>query len=211
MLENIELFTQSSIRIRSGQQLIYVDPFSMRESPHDADYILITHDHYDHFSPEDIEKVSMDSTVLFVPEKMEGQARRESGIDKVHTVCPGEHYSFDQLEFDTIPAYNKLKPFHPKSSGWVGYLLNINGKKIYIAGDTDKNKENQKVTCDIAMVPIGGTFTMDAKAAAKLINIIKPEIAIPTHYGSIVGKKEDARVFADYVKAPIKTEIIMQY
>ena len=142
---------------------------------------------------------------------MEGQARKESGIDNILTVRPGEHYRFDQLEFDTIPAYNRLKPFHPKSSGWVGYLLDIDGKKIYIAGDTDNNKENQKVSCHIAMVPIGGTFTMDAKAAAKLINTIKPELAIPTHYGSIVGKKEVARVFAEHVKAPTRTEIIMQY
>lgn len=212
MIENIEVFTQSSIRITDGDCRIYIDPFQMSEAPKDADFILITHDHYDHFSPEDIEKVSNGRSVLLVPAKMIPQADKISSIvGEIHSVMPGEHYGINGLEFDTIAAYNNLKPFHPKSAGWVGYILQIDGQRIYIAGDTDMNRDNQDVKCDVALVPIGGKFTMDAKKAAEFINTIQPSIAIPTHYGSIVGKKEDADVFAAGVKAPIRTEIKMLY
>ena len=212
MIEDIEVFTQSSIRITDGDCRIYIDPFQMSEAPKDADFILITHDHYDHFSPEDIEKVSNGRSVLLVPAKMIPQADKISSIvGEIHSVMPGEHYGINGLEFDTVAAYNNLKPFHPKSAGWVGYILQIDGQRIYIAGDTDMNRDNQDVKCDVALVPIGGKFTMDAKKAAEFINTIQPSIAIPTHYGSIVGKKEDADVFAAGVKAPIRTEIKMLY
>ena len=212
MIEHIEVFTQSSIRITDGDCRIYIDPFQMSEAPKDADFILITHDHYDHFSPEDIEKVSNGRSVLLVPAKMIPQADKISSIvGEIHSVMPGEHYGINGLEFDTVAAYNNLKPFHPKSAGWVGYILQIDGQRIYIAGDTDMNRDNQDVKCDVALVPIGGKFTMDAKKAAEFINTIQPSIAIPTHYGSIVGKKEDADVFAAGVKAPIRTEIKMLY
>lgn len=212
IIENIEVFTQSSIRITDGDCRIYIDPFQMSEAPKDADFILITHDHYDHFSPEDIEKVSNGRSVLLVPAKMIPQADKISSIvGEIHSVMPGEHYGINGLEFDTVAAYNNLKPFHPKSAGWVGYILQIDGQRIYIAGDTDMNRDNQDVKCDVALVPIGGKFTMDAKKAAEFINTIQPSIAIPTHYGSIVGKKEDADVFAAGVKAPIRTEIKMLY
>ena len=212
MTENIEVFTQSSIRITYGDRRIYIDPFQMREAPKDADFILITHDHYDHFSPEDIEKVSNGKSVLIVPAKMLPQAEKVSSIvEEIHSVMPGEHYGISGLEFDTVAAYNNLKPFHPKSAGWVGYILQIDGQRIYVSGDTDMNRDNRDVKCDIALVPIGGTYTMDAKKAAEFINTICPSVAIPTHYGSIVGKKEDADIFAADVKAPIRTEIKMLY
>ena len=212
MTENIEVFTQSSIKITAREGVIYADPFKMRGEPHDADYILITHDHYDHFSPEDIEKVAKAETVLIVPEKMEGKAKEVSRlVSRIVTVKPGNSYDTDGLEFETIPAYNNMKPFHPKSAEWVGYIISADGHRIYIAGDTDATKEAKEVKCDIALIPIGGTYTMDAKKAAELINAISPVIAIPTHYGSIVGRKEDAEVFAENVKAPVKVEIKMQY
>ena len=211
MIENIEVFTQSSIRITDGNHRIYIDPFQMREAPKDADFILITHDHYDHFSTEDIEKVSNGKSVLVVPAKMIPQAEKLSSIvGEIHSVMPGEHYGIGSLEFDTVASYNNLKPYHPKSAGWVGYILNVDGKRIYAAGDTDVVKENQAVRCDIAMVPIGGTFTMDAKKAAELVNTIGPEIAIPIHYGTIVGKPADAQTFTSLVKPEIKVEIIIE-
>jgi len=212
MTENIEVFTQSSIRITDENRRIYIDPFQMREAPKDADFILITHDHYDHFSPEDIEKVSTGKSVLIVPAKMIPQAEKLASIvGEIHSVMPSEHYGISGLEFDTVAAYNNLKPFHPKNAGWVGYILKISDQRIYISGDTDVNRDNRDVKCDIALVPIGGKFTMDANKAAEFINTIKPAVAIPTHYGSIVGKKEDAEVFAAGVKAPVRTEIKMLY
>ena len=212
MTENIEVFTQNSIRIRSGVGTIYIDPFRINEEPGDADFILITHDHYDHFSLEDIEKVSKLDTVIVVPEKMTVKARDISGsVAGVETVKPGEHREIRGLELETVPAYNTLKPFHIKSAGWVGYILCIDGKRIYIAGDTDATKEAAAVRCDVALVPIGGTYTMDAKKAAELINEIKPAVAIPVHYGGIVGKPGDGQVFADNVKDPVRVEFKLKF
>ena len=169
MTDIIEVFTQSSIRIKGRTENIYVDPFKLNIKPHDADYILITHDHYDHFSPEDIEKAAGAGTVLILPERMKDKAAELSGIvDKVITVKPGQSYEVGTLMFRTVPAYNKIKPFHPKSAGWVGYVLNVDDETIYIAGDTDDTKEAEGVKCDIALVPIGGTYTMDARKAAEL-------------------------------------------
>ncbi len=204
MIDNIDVFKQNSIRIKSDVGTIYIDPFKIDDETHDADYILITHDHYDHFSPEDIDKIKKDDTVLVVPEKMEAKAIKESGIKEIETVKPGTYHEFGNLELETIPMYNILKPFHPKAAGWVGYILKINGKRIYIAGDTDATKEAKEVICDIALIPIGGTYTMDPKKAAELINEINPEVSIPTHYGSIVGKLSDAKTFAANVKDTIK-------
>ncbi len=212
MTENIEVITQSSIRIRVEIGNIYIDPFQMREEPKDADYVLITHDHYDHFSPDDIRKVAGNRCTLIIPEKMQTKARvAERTVDSIRTVAPGASYEIGELKIETIPAYNNLKPFHPKSAGWVGYILNLDGQRIYIAGDTDATKEAQSVRCDIALVPIGGTYTLNAKKAAELINQIRPAIAIPTHYGGIVGKKEDAAAFAANVTPTTKVEILMQY
>ena len=207
MTGNIEVFIQNSIRIRSRVGVIYIDPFQMKEEPKDADFVLITHDHYDHFSPEDIGKVSKADTILVVPEKMAAKAQEVSGmVRKIETVKPSIYREMGELEFETVPAYNTLKPFHPKSAEWVGYILRIDGKRIYIAGDTDATKEAKAVKCDIALVPIGGTYTMDAKKAAELINTIRPDVAIPVHYGHIVGKPGDGEVFAENVMAPIKVE-----
>lgn len=208
MTENIKVFKQNSIRIESSKGAIYIDPFEMEESPHDAAFVLITHDHYDHFSPESIEKVANRNTVLVVPEKMEKKAGEASGsVGRTVTVKPGIIKEIDGLVFETIPAYNTLKPFHPKSAEWVGYILRVNDKRIYIAGDTDATKEAKAVKCDIALVPVGGTYTMDAKKAAELINTIHPDVAIPVHYGSVVGTPKDGETFAALVKGPTKVEV----
>lgn len=213
MTDNIQVFTQNSIRIEDRGRNIYIDPFQMKDAPHDADFIFITHDHYDHFSPEDIMKVAGDDTVLIVPDRMAGKAKREVTdlATGMITVNSDVHREVDGLEFETIPAYNILKPFHPKNAGWVGYILDIDGRRIYVAGDTDATKEAKAVECDIALVPIGGTYTMDAKKAAELINMLRPDVAIPTHYGSIVGKTSDGETFAELVKAPVKVELKMRF
>ena len=207
MIENIEVNIQNSIRIAASVGVIYVDPLEIPDECHDADYILITHDHYDHFSPEDIRKIAKEGSVLVVPEKMSAKAQEVSdAVSRTETVKPSTDLEINGLEFETVPAYNTLKPFHPKSAEWVGYVLKVDGKRIYIAGDTDATKEAKAVKCDIAIVPIGGTYTMDARKAAELVNTICPDIAIPVHYGSIVGKASDGDVFAKNVKEPIRVE-----
>ena len=212
MTENIKVFTQSSIRIQCSQGAVYFDPLGIKEELHDAAYIFVTHDHYDHFSPDDIVRICSDNTILIVPEKMENQAREAAlPVKEIRTVKPGEAQEINGLLFETVPSYNEKKAFHPKNAGWTGYILRTDGQRIYVAGDTDATREARKVKCDIALVPIGGTYTMDAEEAADLINDISPAIAIPTHYGSIVGKRSDEEVFARNVKAPIKVEFKLQF
>ena len=208
MVDNIKVFTHSSIRVQSRDKAIYADPFEMKQAPHDADIILITHDHYDHFSPNDISKVAKPETVLVVPEKMAKKAGdAKSLVSRIETVPQGASIDVDGLKIETVPAYNTLKPFHMKSAGWVGYIFEADGKRVYIAGDTDATKEAKAVKCDIALVPIGGHYTMDYKDAAAVVNAIKPEVAIPTHYGSIVGSPEDGNKFTELVDDSIKVEI----
>ena len=118
-------------------------------------------------------------------------------------------YNVDDIEFETIPAYNINKSFHPKNSNWVGYIININNIKYYIAGDTDITDEAINVKCDIAFIPIGGTYTMGYKEAATLTNKIKPKYAIPIHYGLIVGKYEDAIKYSNLLDKEIECKIII--
>ena len=198
MIDNITINTQSSIRITDGGKVIYCDPFRIQGEPHDADIIYITHEHFDHFSPDDIAKVKKDGTVIVVPESMKKKC------PGALMVKAGESTVIDGIPTEAVRAYNKLKPFHPKAAGWVGYILTVSGSRIYIAGDTDATDEAKAVVCDIALVPIGGRFTMDAKAAADLVNTIRPKYAIPTHYGDVVGRQEDGKVFEGLVDASVK-------
>ena len=198
----IEINCHSSIRI-TANKTIYFDPFKIEEECHDADIIFITHDHYDHFSIEDIKKIEKDDTVYVIPECMYNML----GGENVIVVEPGEKTIVEGFETFAVPAYNKLKPFHPKMKGYVGYNVLIEGKRVYVAGDTDMNEDNMKLKCDIALVPVGGKYTMDYKQAAELVNLIKPEIAIPTHYGDIVGDKNDGEKFIGLLDPEIKGEL----
>ena len=212
MIENITVNAQSSIRIQDSNRVIYADPFKIRKDTHDADFILLTHDHFDHFSPEDILKVAKIDTILVVPGTMMGKARTvASSVGDIRMVKPGESGDIDGLEYETIPAYNVGKSFHKKSAGWVSYILTLGGKRIYIAGDTDETEEALNVVCDVALVPIGGTFTMDAREAARLINNIRPKVAIPIHYGSVIGSRYDAETFRDNVDLTIPVEVKMMH
>ena len=208
MTENIRVLTHSSIKI-TGEAVIYVDPYDITDAEGDADIILITHDHFDHFSPEDIARVVKSDTILVVPKKMEKQASTIS-CGELITVEPGEQKQLGKIMIETIPAYNPLKPFHPQGKGWVGYLIETGGVRIYVAGDTYITEENKNIVCDVAMVPIGGTYTMDAKKAAELVNIIRPKAAIPTHYGSVAGSKSDEEVFCANINADISVEVKME-
>ena len=201
----LEINCHSSIKI-SERQIIYSDPYKIEKEKHDADIILITHDHYDHYSEEDIEKVMKEDTIIVAPKT----AKIFNKIKNKVEVIPNEKYEVNGIKIETIPAYNIKKQFHPKANEWVGYILEIEGKRYYIAGDTDITPENQQVKCDIAFVPVGGTYTMDYNEAAELINIIKPKIAIPMHYGSIVGTKQDAENFKKLLNPEIKCEILIK-
>ena len=210
MLENIEVLCHSSIRF-SKKKIIYFDPFKIEENYNDADVIFITHDHYDHYSEEDIDKVVKEDTIIVVPEDLKTKLLKKGWKEEnIITVRPNESYTVKNIEFKTIPAYNVNKQFHPKENAWVGYLLEIEGVTYYIAGDTDITEENKKVKCDVAFVPVGGTYTMDYTEASELINEIKPKVAVPTHYGSIVGSKKEGDKFLKLANPEIKVEILMK-
>ena len=210
MLENIEVLYHSSIRINK-EKTIYIDPFKIDRNYNDADIVFITHDHYDHYSEEDIDKVINENTTIIIPEELLTNLLRK-GINKnaIITVEPNEKYMVQGIKFETIPAYNTNKIFHPKENGWVGYIITLDDIRYYIAGDTDITEENRKVKCDVAFVPVGGTYTMDFKEAAQLVNEIQPKVAVPIHYGSVVGTKQDAEEFIKLLHTNVKGVILMR-
>ena len=197
MLENINLFCHSSIKI-TGSKTIYIDPYKIEEEFHDADFVLCTHTHFDHYSVEDIEKVSKKGTIIIAPSN-------EQGIIKV---VPNVKYEIEGLKFKTTYAYNVDKDFHPKANNWVGYIVELDEKKYYVAGDTDNVPEIQGIECDIAFIPVGGTYTMNKEEAADLAKTLKAKIIVPTHYGLIVGEKTDGENFAKSIKNK-KVEILI--
>ena len=210
MLENIEVLYHSSIRINKDK-IIYIDPFKIDKNYNDADIVFITHDHYDHYSEEDIDKVINKNTTIIIPEELLTKLLRK-GINKnaIITVEPNVKYMVQGIKFETIPAYNTNKSFHPKENDWVGYIITLNDIRYYVAGDTDITEENRKVKCDVAFVPVGGTYTMDFKEAAQLINEIQPKIAVPIHYGSVIGTEQDASDFIKLLHPNLNGMILMK-
>ena len=208
MREEITVNTQSSIRI-AGSKVLYFDPWQIEGEPHDANIVFITHEHYDHFSPEDIAKVVNDKTMVVFPQSMERDAAAKTGIptDNLVFMQPKEHREVSRLMIEAIPAYNVKKPFHMKRSQWLGYVVTMDAERYYVAGDTDVTPESRDVRCNVALLPIGGTHTMDAKSAAELAGVLEPRLVIPTHYGSIVGSPADGELFQTLVARGIQVEL----
>jgi len=178
----------AAFRIEDDSTQIYIDPFKLSENLPKADIIFITHAHYDHFSPEDIDKIKKDSTIIIAPKDVTSKIGKGTV-----TILPGHDYIVGNLKVKTVPAYNPAKKFHPRGNNWVGYIVTLsNGQKIYHAGDTDFIPEMRALETDIALLPCGGTYTMTAQQAAEAANIFKPKILIPMHWGEIVGSKTDA-------------------
>ena len=206
----ISVNIQSSILI-SGNIKIYFDPIKM-DRKYDADYIFITHSHYDHFSKEDILNIKNDNTVIIGPYDIYDKCL-EIGFskDKVIKVKPCEEYDYGVIRFITVYAYNLNKTFHLKESNWVGYVLEFEGKKYYIAGDTDVIMDNLSVlkNIDVAFIPIGGVYTMDALEAASYVNNIKPKEVVPIHYGMVVGDEKDLKQFILNVSSDIKVNDLL--
>ena len=194
-MNNIEVNTQSSIRLLLNK-VIYFDPYKIEDSRHDADIIFITHNHYDHFDIESINNIKNDNTIIIAPKSMEGDIKDIVLKDYIY-LNPYDEINIDDISVKAIPAYNVGKPFHPKENNWLGYIVKYNDTTYYVAGDTDLNEDNIKVKCDIALIPIGGKYTMDVSEAAELVKTIEPKTVIPTHYGSIVGDLEDGKRLKD--------------
>lgn len=205
-LDNVQVLAHSAIRIEAEDgTAVYFDPFELTDAPHDANYVLITHTHYDHLSPEDAAKVTNESTVVVCPASAEAEVREAFGAAP-HGMAPGDTITLGGMQIEAVPAYNvepKRLGFHPQENRWIGYVITIDGVRYYVAGDTDQNDDTVQVRCDVALVPIGGTFTMDPTQAAAFVNVIKPRIVVPTHYGSAVGTKEDVEAFEPLVDPAI--------
>lgn len=202
MLKNIVWLGHDTFRI-SGSRTIYTDPFQINRKDH-ADLILITHEHYDHCSPEDVGKLKGSETVVVAPpdcaEKLGGP---------VKTVRPGDRLAINGVEIQAVPAYNTNKQFHTKDRSWVGYLITMDGQTIYLAGDTDLIPEMSALgPVDVALLPVSGTYVMTAAEAAEAARIIKPKTAVPMHFGSIVGSSSDAAQFAALLKGSVDVVIL---
>jgi L-ascorbate metabolism protein UlaG (beta-lactamase superfamily) len=211
LIDALEWLGHASFRIRLGRATIYIDPYRVAGSAPPADLILITHGHYDHFSPQDVERLSGKDTWLVGPAAV---AERVSG--QVHRIGPGETLD-DELvrgiHISAVAAYNTSKrdpdgnPFHPRDAGWVGYQLNVRGERLYHAGDTDVIPEMDSVTgVDVALLPVSGVYVMTAPEAAEAARRIQPRVAVPMHWGSHIGTQHDARTFA--VTAPVEVQIM---
>lgn len=196
MLEIMEWLGHDTFKIESGGKVIYTDPFQLKGSLPKADLILVTHEHYDHCSPEDIAKIAKESTVIVTSASC---AVKLSGKN-IRVVKPGDRLNELGVDIEAVPSYNTNKKFHPQANGWVGYIFNVDGKKIYIAGDTDHIPEMKGYRCDIALLPVSGTYVMTAEEAAKAAEDINPKIAVPMHYASIVGTEDDAERFKKLYK-----------
>ena len=192
---NIEVNTQSSIKL-TLDKIIYFDPYKIEDNKHDADIIFITHNHYDHMDNESIEKVKNENTIIVAPKSMAEIIKNIEFRDYIF-LNPGDDINIDNINVKAIPAYNIEKAFHPRENNWLGYIVTYNNISYYVAGDTDKTEDNEKVKCDIALIPIGGHFTMDVLEASELIRIINPSVVIPIHYGSIIGDILDGKKLAD--------------
>jgi L-ascorbate metabolism protein UlaG (beta-lactamase superfamily) len=184
-----------------GTKRVYIDPWEIK-APKIADLVLVTHDHYDHLSVPDLQALCSERTEIVVPE---GAVRKVRGVrGKLHPARPGTELEAAGLRVEVIAAYNLGKAFHPKTAQNVGYIVTLDGERIYHAGDTDRIPEMRGLAPDVALLPVGGTYTMDAEEAAQAAADLQARRAIPIHFGAIVGSEEDAARFQSLCPVPVE-------
>lgn len=194
-MENINWLGHASFFFSdaNGNRIYFVDPFELGERKLDkADLIFITHAHYDHFSPQDLDKIIKEATVIIAPPDILAQIQFPN--ERKQAVEPNNSYDVKGFKFSTIPAYNNRpgrEEKHPRRNNWVGYIFELNGKKVYHAGDTDFTDEMRKLkdlSLDVAMMPMGGNFTMDVDEMIEAANYIAAKVTIPMHYKRLLGE-----------------------
>lgn len=185
-----------------AKKTVYFDPYQISDGPK-ADLILISHDHFDHCSPEDVAKIQHSGTVI-ITEK--DSAKKLSG--DVRVLKPGESLIVDDVKIEAKPSYNTDKDFHPQKAGWLGFVVEVEGVRIYHAGDADFIPEMKDLEVDIALLPVSGTYVMTAEQAVKAALAINPKVAIPMHYGAIVGDKGNAENFKKALEGKVEVLIL---
>jgi L-ascorbate metabolism protein UlaG (beta-lactamase superfamily) len=202
MTSNIHWLGHDSFRIDGDGQVIYIDPYKTAGGAK-ADLILITHDHADHASPEDVATIRRSDTIIVAP-----SAAAAKFSDQVQIVKPGDKLDIRGISIEAVPAYNVNKfrspgvPFHPRDSGHVGYIVTVKGTRIYHAGDTDAIPEMQSVHCDVALLPVSGIYVMTAEEAASAAAMIHTRVVIPMHVGKGIGSLKDAERFKTLSTVP---------
>ena len=209
-LKGIEWLGHAGFRIRTRAGVVYIDPYRVEDAP-PADLILITHDHFDHFSRDDVLRLAGRRTTAIGPATVMEQLK-----GRTVSVLPGESVEIDELEVQALPAYNtnKLdssgKPFHAREAGWLAFVLRDGARRIYHSGDTDVIPEmDQAAGVDVALLPVSGTYVMSPPEAAEAARRIDPGVAVPMHWGTVIGTREDAEAFAAEARAHAKTEVVI--
>ena len=203
LIDKLHWLGHASFVIRNGK-VIYFDPYKI-DATEKADLLLITHEHFDHCSPDDLMKIVRHSTVIVtVPGNQSRLSSIAGQVSKIIFVKPGDALTLMGIGLQVIPAYNVNKNFHPKSKRWVGFVVEVDGEKIYHAGDTDLIPDMSSIRCDIALLPVCGTYVMTAEEAAKAADRIKPQIAVPMHYGDSVGSESDAKKFESLCECEVR-------
>lgn len=200
---NISWLGHDGFLIEAEGKTIVIDPFNIKQASAKADIILITHEHYDHCSPEDVAKLIKPATQIITEEE---SAKKLSGYN-VSVLEPWETLAVSGITIETVPSYNTNKKFHPRANGWLGFIVTIDGIRIYHAGDTDLIEEMNGIKADIALLPVSGTYVMTAEEAVDAAKRIAPTAAIPMHYGAIVGETNDATIFAKGLEGVCKVLI----
>lgn len=199
MVVTVQWLGHASFRISEANNVIYIDPWKLKNAPHDATLVLVSHSHHDHYSADDVAKVSGPQTKLIAAGDVVAQA------GKGQSLKPGQALEAGQIKVTGVAAYNPAKKFHPKANNWLGFVIDLAGKRIYCAGDTDATDEMKALkNIDLAFLPVGGTYTMNAAEAADAAKQFKPKRAIPCHWGDVAGSKADADQFAKLAPCEVK-------
>lgn len=206
MLDAFTWYKQAAIRWQGGITL-HVDPWGVPDGEPKADLLLITHAHFDHYSQEDVDRVSKEGTIIVAPHDVASECLTSGDV---RGIAPGETIEAAGLQVAAIPAYNTLperKDMHPRENNWVGFIVDLGGTRAYFAGDTDHVSEMNDVKADVAFVPIGGTYTMDVMEATGAVKEISPRVAVPYHFGFVVGSRSLGDEFVNAI-APIEGRVL---
>ena len=198
LLDHLHWLGHDSFRI-DQPIIIYLDPWRLPPGSPAADLILVSHEHHDHCSPEDVERVRKDSTKVIANHTAAANLSPPVTVMKV-----GESMEVSGVIVEAIPAYNTDKPFHRKQAGHLGFVITLGEERLYFTGDADYIPEMDNIVCDVALLPVSGKYVMTAEEAAQAAEAIQPKVAIPMHYGAgVAGTKEDAERFRDLCPVPV--------